>query len=286
MILITGSSSYIGKNLINFFEKKKTPYIGIDLKKPYTSKCIKADIVNDNLASKVKSKITKIVHLAAISSDQDSKKNIDKCYDVNIFGTLNMINFAKVKKINKFVFASTEWVYGDFKNKKSSKSKIDISKLKSHYSITKTICEKIITNSIKLNYSILRFGIIYGNKIANFSAVESIVRQVAKKKVIKISSRKTARSFIHINDIVKSIHLSINYKKNDIFDIQGDKLVTLDEIIKISSNYLSKKIKILELNKKNPSIRGIASNLSHKKLNFRAKIGINEGIKLILNNEK
>jgi len=285
MILITGSSSYLGKNLIDSFEKDKIPYLGIDLKKPYTSKCIKFDIFEDNLIKKIKKKITKIVHLAAISSDQESKININKCYDINIFGTINLLNFAKEKKVHKFVFASTECVYGDFKKKKSYKSIIDLSKLKSHYSISKAICEKLIIKNKNLNYSILRFGIIYGKKQSNFSAVESIVNQVKKKNIIKINSKKTARSFIHINDIINSIRLSLSYKKNGIFDIQGDKLINLEEIIKISSKLLFKKIKILEFNKQNPSRRVINSITSHKKLKFMPKTSIKEGINLILNNE-
>ena len=76
MILITGSSSYIGKQLINFFESKQIPYIGIDLNKPYTKRCIRADIFKDNLLKKIKNKISKIIHLAAISTDKQSKKNI------------------------------------------------------------------------------------------------------------------------------------------------------------------------------------------------------------------
>ena len=43
-ILVTGSSSYIGKNLINFFEKNKIDYVGIDLLKPYTKKGIRINI--------------------------------------------------------------------------------------------------------------------------------------------------------------------------------------------------------------------------------------------------
>ena len=284
MILITGSSSYLGKNLIHFFEKNNIKYIGIDKRKPYNSNCIKLDILRENLLTSLKKKITKIVHLAAVSSDQDSKKNINNCYDTNIFGTINLINFAKINKVQKFIFASTEWVYGDFHKKKSCKSKINISNLSSHYAITKAICEKIILNS-GLNYSILRFGIIYGNKTNNYSAVESIVLQVKHKNKIKINSKKTARSFIHILDIIESINLSLNYKSKGIFDIQGLKLITLEEIIKITSNYLNKKVKIIELERNSPSRRVINPYISHKKLKFIPKININKGISIILNNE-
>ena len=53
-VLITGSSSYIGKNLIDFLERNKVDYIGIDLTKPYTNKCIKMSILDTKIGTKIK----------------------------------------------------------------------------------------------------------------------------------------------------------------------------------------------------------------------------------------
>ena len=116
-ILITGSSSYIGKNLITVFEKNKVDYVGIDISKPYTKKCFKIDIENPRLDLIIKKKINFIIHLAAISSDQMSIKDPISSYRINVFGSINLINFAEKKKIKNFIFASSEWVYGVFKKK-------------------------------------------------------------------------------------------------------------------------------------------------------------------------
>ena len=283
-ILVTGSSSYIGKNLINYFEKNKIDYVGIDLLKPYTKKCIRINIEDSKINLKIKKKIKAIVHLAAISTDQMSIKDPALSYKINIFGSMNMMEFAKKKKIKNFVFASSEWVYGSFKNNeiKSIKSKIIIEKLESNYAKTKAIMEKIIIASKKLNYSILRFGIIYGNKISNFSAVESIVEQVKNKNVINIQSKKTSRSFIHVEDIISAIICSLKLKGKNILDIQGPYPVSLDMLIKFTENLTNKRVKIIEKNKKNCSIKLIDSTLSNKILNFKPKISIEKGILEIL----
>jgi len=283
-ILVTGSSSYIGKNLINYFESNNIDYIGIDLLKPYTKKCIKININNQNINSKIKKKIKTIVHLAAISTDQMSTNDPALSYKVNIFGSMNLLEFAKIKKIKNFIFASSEWVYGSFKNNeiKSIISKIDIEKLDSSYAKTKAIMERIITSSEKLNYSILRFGIIYGKKISNYSAVESIVEQVKNKSVITVQSKKTSRSFIHIDDIISAIICSLKLRGRYILDVQGPYPVNLEKLIKYTSNFINKRVKIIEKNKKNSSIKLIDSSLSNKILNFKPKITIERGISEIL----
>ena len=283
-ILVTGSSSYIGKNLINYFEKNEIDYVGIDLLKPYTKKCIRINIEDSKINSKIKKKIKAIIHLAAISTDQMSIKDPALSYKVNIFGSMNLMELAKKKKIKNFVFASSEWVYGSFKNNeiKSIKSKIIIEKLESNYAKTKAIMEKIIVTSKKLNYSILRFGIIYGNKISNFSAVESIVEQVKNKNIINVQSKKTSRSFIHVDDIISAIICSLKLKGKNILDIQGPYPVSLEMLIKFTENIINKKVKIIEKNKKNCSIKLIDSTLSNKILNFKPKISIKKGILKIL----
>ena len=283
-ILVTGSSSYIGKNLINYFEKNEIDYVGIDLLKPYTKKCIRINIEDSKINSKIKKKIKAIIHLAAISTDQMSIKDPALSYKVNIFGSMNLMELAKKKKIKNFVFASSEWVYGSFKNNeiKSIKSKIIIEKLESNYAKTKAIMEKIIVASKKLNYSILRFGIIYGNKISNFSVVESIVEQVKNKNIIKVQSKKTSRSFIHVDDIISAIICSLKLKGKNILDIQGPYPVSLEMLIKFTENIINKKVKIIEKNKKNCSIKLIDSTLSNKILNFKPKISIEKGILEIL----
>ena len=283
-ILVTGSSSYIGKNLINYFEKERIDYIGIDLLKPYTKKCFRISIEDANIDLKINKKIKTIVHLAAISSDQMSIKDPILSYRVNIFGSMNLIKFAEKKNIKNFIFASSEWVYGSFKKSesKSIKSQINIEKLNSNYAKTKAIMEKILISSKKLNYIILRFGIIYGNKISNFSAVESIINQVKDKNIINVQSNKTSRSFIHVEDRVSSIICSLKLKKKNILDVQGPYSVSLEMLIKFTSRFINKKVKIVEKNKKNCSIRLIDSTLSNKILNFKPKIPIEHGILKIL----
>ena len=239
--------------------------------------------MKDQFGKKIKKKITSIIHLAAISSDHLSVKKPQLSYEVNILGSMNLIRFAKKRSINNFIFASTEWVYGTFKKNqiKSIRSKIDIEKLESTYAKTKAMMEKIIFHS-ELNYSILRFGIIYGKKNSNFSAVETLAEQVKKKKIVSVFSKKTSRSFIHIDDIIRAIILSMGLKKKQILDIQGPNLVNLETIIKLSSKLLNRNIKILEKDKKKCSIRNINSEISNKILRFKPKVTIDKGIRDIL----
>ncbi|MFQ6078901.1 MAG: GDP-mannose 4,6-dehydratase, partial [Thermodesulfobacteriota bacterium] len=53
-----------------------------------------------------------VVHLAAIAEIRRCLQNPHLCYKVNSFGTLNMLELARRKQVERFVYASSANVYG------------------------------------------------------------------------------------------------------------------------------------------------------------------------------
>ena len=198
--------------------------------------------------------------------------------DVNVNGTLNLIKAAKKKLVKTFIFASSEWVYGDKRsNLLNENSDLIIDKKYSLYAQSKIIIEKFLdTNRIFKNINILRFGIIYGSSVKkNWSLIEKIFEKVKNNNDLHIGSKKTARKFIHLDDLINGILLSIKLKGFNILNLTSNEKISLKQIVEISEKFLQKKIKVIELNAKEPSIRNInsikAQNLLNWKLNIKFK---------------
>ena len=285
-IFVTGSESYVGKNLIKILDKKKFNIYKCDIKPIKKKNYFKLDISSKNFIKNFPKDIDLIIHLAAISNDQDCKKNKKKCFKKNISGTKNILKVIKLYNIKKLIFASTEWVYHDELAENCSEENpiLYLKKLKSLYALSKLKFKfdlKKFYLKNRIDISILRFGIIYGNRKKKGSAVETIFHQIKNKKVLKIGSLKTSRKYIHINDICESIVKSINLKNFNILNIQGNESVSLKKLVLISQKIINKKIKIIETSPKNPSIRKINNKITNKKLGFRPKINIFQGLKNI-----
>ena len=219
-VLITGANSYIGKNLILFLQKKKIKHLGIDIKASQKYNISKGDILDEKFLDRFKSKkFNTIIHLAAISNENLCAQNEKKAYEINVLGTINVINIARQKKIKKILFASSEWVYESSNNliNSAQNTKIDFNKTSSIYAKTKIFGEELIKNS-GLNYCIMRFGIVYGKRgESNPSAVENLYQNITTKGMVRISSKKSGRSFIYVDDLIKLI-VKCNFlkkKKND-----------------------------------------------------------------------
>ena len=289
-ILITGSESFVASFLIKSL-KKKYNIIGIDfLKKVKKTKKtnFNIDIRKPFLEKLKKIKIDYIIHLAAISNDNDAKKNPTNCFETNVIGTLNMLDFANKKNVKNFIFASTQWVY-DFGSKKNykvnDKTIIDPFNVESEYGLSKLISEVNIKqnyNKHKLNSTILRFGIIYGPRLKNLSAFEGIFYKLINEDKISIGSAKTGRNFIHIEDICIAIEKSIKLKGLNTLNLEGDEYITLKKLILSSSKILKKKIKINENNPKNISKRKISNKATKKKLNWNLKFNLEKELNNLL----
>jgi len=282
MLFITGSESYIGKRLIEICKINKIKYFGIDINTKNTKNSKKIDIRDKNLQKYIPNKST-IIHLAAISKDKDCNANPNLCIDVNINGTLNLIHAAKKKSIKNFIFASSEWVYGDSRsNLLNENSKLIIDESFSLYAQSKIIVEKFLNASkIFKNVNILRFGIIYGGKKKeNWSLIEKVFEKIKKENQILIGSKKTSRKFIYLDDLINGILLSIKSKGYNVFNLSGNKSITLEKIVKISEKCLKKKIKIFEKNPKKPSIRNIDSSKAIKKLGWKIGMRLEDYLKI------
>jgi len=153
------------------------------------------------------------------------------------------------------------------------------------YAISKFISEANLRIQYKNGFcdtTILRFGIIYGPRKTNWSAVESIMSQVKNQSEITVGSLKTGRRFVHVTDIAGGIIKAIGLKGFEIINLSGDRLVTLGEIIEKSKKIFGKEVKIIETNPQVVSIRNPSNEKARKVLGWKPEITLGEGLKSLL----
>lgn len=277
-IFITGLKGFIGRELVSQCKKQGTEVLEADLPE--------ADICSKNIVGLIPERVDAIIHLAALSSDPVCKNKAYECFNTNVMGTLNLIKAAEEKKVKQFIFASSEWVYDNCTadEVKNEESFINIANLKSEYALSKLVCEANLRQKYQNGFcpiTILRFGIVYGPRKDNWSAVESLFNSVKTQDEIKIGSLKTGRCFVYVSDIASGIIKSIGLDGFNIINLEGDKLITLGDIIETSKKIFNKNPKIIETDPDNPSIRNISNKKAKKLLNWEPQIDLEKGLKLL-----
>lgn len=275
-ILITGSKGFIGKELVSQCKRQKIETLEADLPEFDIRKKEIIDLIPEGLDA--------IIHLAALSTDPLCKNNALNCFDVNVMGTLNLMEAAKKKKAKQFIFASSEWVYDNCTEKetKTEDSVINIANHTSEYALSKLVSEANLKQKYQYEFcpvTILRFGIIYGKRTEGGSAVESLFRAVKEKDEIEVGSLKTGRHFIHVSDIASGVIKSIGLQGFNIINLGGDNLITLGEIIETAKKIWNKNPKIVEAAAQNVSVRKISNEKAKKLLGWRPEIDLEKGLK-------
>lgn len=287
-VAITGSESFVGRELISQCTENKIDVIGFDTTAKTSAlnyEFYKIDI-RDKKISEYLSGVDILIHLAALSRDPDCKGKAITCFDINVMGTLNLIESAKEKKIKQFIFASSEWVYDKFENyeEKDEDSQINVSNHMSEYALSKLVSECNLRQQFASGFcdvTILRFGIIYGPRKTNWAAVESIASSVKHKSEITVNSLKNGRRFVYVSDIANGIIKSFGLKGFNIINLTGNTVITMNDIIKTSEKIFGKSIQVFEKNPTEINIRNPSNQKAKKLLNWSPLVNLEMGIKSI-----
>ena len=317
-IIVTGGSGFIGSNLVNFLIKKKYFVINIDklayssnkLKTSYRNKknykLIKLDINNKKLTGIIqKYKPSAIFNLAAethVDRSIDGPKNF---IHTNIYGTFNLLEslrFLNKKKISpKLIHISTDEVYGDIKNGRTSENfKYDPS---SPYSASKASADHLVKSYVrtyKLNGVISNCCNNYGPYQFPEKLIPKIIINIFHNKELPIYAEgKNSREWIHVYDHCEALlRLYLKGNKGESYNVGTNRnLRNIDVVKKILKICKKMKIKIgkktkIKFVKDRPGHDfryALNSNKIKRKLKWKSKIGFDKGleqtIKWYLNNK-
>tara|TARA_B100001027_G_C16237689_1_gene317785 strand:+ start:190 stop:1152 length:963 start_codon:yes stop_codon:yes gene_type:complete len=269
MILVTGCSGFIGFHLTKKLLEKKKPILGIDSIDNYYSKSkkikrlkiikkfdnfnfFKIDLNNfDNLKKIVnKYPIDTIIHLAAQPGVRISISNPHNTLIQNLAPFANIIEIARLKKVKKFIYASSSSVYGDSKIYPFNEQDFENIPV-SVYGSTK-LSNEMIANAYSKNFKIncigLRFFTVYGPHGRPDMAYYSFLDNLRKNLPIKVFNKgNMMRDFTYIDDVVLGIVkvLKTKFKKNhEILNIGKGKPDKLMDLIKYLEKFYKKKFNI------------------------------------------
>jgi len=266
-ILITGAAGFIGSHLTERLLSLGYQIIGLDNFDPFYDPAIKrknaalfdanprftlleGDIRDLPFLEKIfaSHRIDKIVHLAARAGVRPSIQFPLLYEEVNIKGTLNLLEMSRAKSIKQFVFASSSSVYGG--NLKTPFSETDpVDSPVSPYAATKKAGELLCYNYhhlYQIPMTCLRFFTVYGPRQRPEMAIHLFARSIFEETPLPLYGDGTIRrDFTYIEDIIDGIVLTIkNPFGYEIFNLGESETHPVSEVIELLSKRIGKKAKI------------------------------------------
>ena len=296
--LVTGGAGFIGSNLVEKLIRLGHQVVVLDnLSTGRLSNLNKVkskiEFVEVDITNRKKSiddyfnDIDWVFHLAGLADIVPSIKNPDSYFQVNVKGTLNILEASKKAKIKKLIYAASASCYGipdDYPT--DEKSKIDP---QYPYALTKLLGEQLVLHWAKVyhmpNVS-LRFFNAYGPNSRTTGAYGAVfgvflAQKLAKKPLTIVGDGKQTRDFIHIFDLVDIVvRVAENGELGEIYNVGSGQETSISTVADIIGG---NKVKIPKRpGEPDRSLADISKIKSH--FNWQPKIAIDEGIKMLLKN--
>ncbi len=227
-ILVTGNLGYIGSVLSRKLEQLDFEVIGLDIgyfKDCFTSKLndpIKQiskdlrEISEDDLQN-----IDYVIHLASLSNDPLGAFIPSLTEEINYKSTINLAKYAKIKKVKRFVFASTQSIYGISKTNQELEEDSSLKDPITAYAKTKWKAEQEIMQMATKDFcvSALRPSTVFGPS-PRFRAdivFNNLVSCAYTSKKIEIwSDGSPWRPVIHVEDVCEAFIACLLAPEKDI----------------------------------------------------------------------
>ena len=263
-VLITGGAGFIGSHLVEEYLANKARKIvvfddfstgtmkNLEHIKNNQLKIVEGSVLDEQKLNRIvkEEQIQIIDHLAAELEVYTGIKDSKKDADVNIFGTLNVLNTALRNNVGKVLCASSGAVYGEAKYVPIDENH----PLEPHwpYGVSKLSAEHYALQYHKLfglNTTAFRYGIVYGPREWLGRVLTMFIRRIflEDKPPVVFGDGKQVRDFVYVKDVARAHMLAIekDVSKGQVFNIGSGKGILIGELAQLLIDISGKALEVI-----------------------------------------
>lgn len=296
-VVVTGGAGFIGSHIVEYWIKQNAEVHILDNLRSGFIENVKlfpqvifhhGSVTDRNLVFEVLKNATFVHHLAALVSVPESVLKPDDCYEINVNGTINILDAVKEYGIKKVVLSSSAAIYGD--NPQSPKRISMKPEPKTPYATTKLEGEKLLKeyhDKYNLGTVSLRYFNVFGPrqdpKSQYAAAIPIFIYKALKNEnIIIYGDGEQTRDFIFVKDVVHAnILAATNENANGVYNIARGEATTINQIAKFIINELKSKSEIEYQSERLGDIKHSLASIEETKnvLNFTPKYDLQSGLK-------
>lgn len=247
-VIVTGASGFIGQNLIRKLCSLKAEVMIIDRIQP-AEHFPEVEVEWVDLRHLTKTyEADYLIHFAAITNAGYAEKYPMDTYEVNVLGTLNLLNHVKINR--RILFPSTALTYAASKEPISEDAAQDLS---STYSQSKAIGEQIVrnlANRMGAEFTLVRFFNVFGPGQLAMYIVPQVLRQIMMEGKVVLRNGSVMRDLLYVDDCIDAVlKLATSAEAaGEVFNIGSGHIVSIYDVAKAAAKISGREdIEIVDL---------------------------------------
>jgi UDP-glucose 4-epimerase len=260
--MITGAAGFIGSQLAYALWKKGDDLVLIDNfsygkmdNLEFDDHSFAKDIINmdirdrEGIANLLQDgNIDYVYNIAGIAPLPDCQSNPQEAVDVNVTGTVNLLENCRKYGVKKFILASTNAMYEnetEFPTKENNFRKPTLIYPNTKY-VAERFCESFC-QTYGMNVTCLRFSNVYGPHIDCLRKQPPFVAYMIRelfydRQPVFHSNGEQRRDYIYVDDLVRLAILVQDGKGFDCVNVSSNRNYSVNEMYEIASEIMGKKI--------------------------------------------
>lgn len=316
LYLITGGAGFIGSNIVeellkrgervrildNFSTGKRETItelkeiitsLSLPQPQPYLE-IVEGDIRSYHIVREAIDGVDFVLHQAALPSVPRSVKDPITSNEVNVMGTLNILNSAKENKVRRIVYASSSSVYGDLDV--LPKTEDMLPKPLSPYAVSKLAGEKycqVFTQLYGLETVSLRYFNVFGPRqdpTSQYSAVIPKFINLIKDGISPTiyGDGEQSRDFTFVQNVVEANLLAckegLENFSGEVFNIAFGKRITVNKMVQTINEILSTNVRPEYDSPRSGDVKHSLANIGKAQqfLDYKPTIDFNAGLRKII----
>lgn len=296
--LITGGNGFIGANLVRKLLTQNKHVFVLTEPNPNLWRLqdildkitlVECDITNKNQVNKAIEQIKPdvIFHMAAMGVIP-GKTDLKQLFDVNFFGTINLLEACKKVGFQCFINTGSASEYGN----KNEPLREDMQlEPQDPYSLSKASSTMYCNKEARLNnlpiYTIRPFG-VYGAYEHEHRIIPTLLRGIKTGETVELASPNSVRDFVYIKDVV-DFYIMLSEKRPPnahVFNCGTGKQYTIKELVEIVEKVTGEKLNVKwgTVKSRPWEFKVWQANMqrSHEVLGWKAKYSLEDGIRDVL----
>jgi UDP-glucuronate 4-epimerase len=309
-VLITGGAGFIGSNLVQhlslFTQYKKIgvvdnfdPFYPEEIKKKRIKKwgkmhnvqMFEADIRDESEMDEIFQieNWDTVIHLAAVPCARFSIEDPALYSDVNVTGTVQLLQLAAEHEIKRFIFISSSSVYGSVDNPYPFHEDEIVSMPISPYAASKWAAEnycQLFHQLYGFDITVLRLFTTFGPGQRPDMAMHKFAEQMIANKPVTIFDPESTRDYTYISDVVEAIRTTLEWTNGyQVYNVGSGISVSIMQMLEVLSNALGIPHEIKILGEQEGEVKHKVANIRkmEQTMGFRPKVNFHEGILLFAN---
>jgi UDP-glucose 4-epimerase len=236
--VVIGGSGFLGSHLadaltdaglaVSIFDVRRSPWLKSN------QEMMVGDVKDENLLHECIEGARYVYHLAGIADIDKAARSPRDTVEQNIIGSTVVLDCCLLAKVERFLFASTLYVY---------------SQQGSFYRVSKQAVELLIEayhERYGLEYTILRFGSLYGPRAQEWNGLKRYVTQAVREgRIVYRGTGEERREYVHVKDAARlSVEALAPEHANQCLTLTGTQILNSSELLRMIQEIMGGKVEI------------------------------------------